>query len=301
MQLLSWRMALWMAPALLASDAAWAQLLKPNMYPPAKDALLLLEMARPSDTPELLHGWRGNLGYQYGDLESKLASQPETRALNYATAGLNARVGARGFAGIDLTYSDQRLDLRNRGNAINGEVDELGLRATGGIMLLPFLAVGASIGRSSLDGVYQFGVGAPKDQSSGTLVSTSFFATALYPAGDWKFTLTGVYAYDEARQSFADGAPAEQKANARSASLAFAALHPITARLDGTAGLALHHIMDHKPFLAGRGLDEDWLRPSLGLIYRLTEQTSLVLNASIYLMNESYDYDSVSLGLSYKF
>ena len=76
------------------------------MYPPAKDGLLL-EMAHPADGPELLHSWRANLGYQYGDLESKVAEQPETRVLNNATAGLNARVGARGFAGVDLTYSDQ--------------------------------------------------------------------------------------------------------------------------------------------------------------------------------------------------
>ena len=270
------------------------------MYPPAKDGLLL-KMARPADAPELLHSWRANLGYQYGDLESKVAAQPETRVLNNATAGLNARIGARGFAGVDLTYSDQQIDLRNRGVATKGEVDELGLRATGGAMLLPFLAVGGSIGCSNLDGVYQFGTGAPKDLSSGAIMSTSFFAMALYPAGDWKFTLTGVYTYDEARQSFADGTPREQKAHARSASLAFPGLHPIAARLDGTAGLALHHIMDHKPFLAGRSLDKDWLRPSLGLIYRLTEQASLVVSASKYLMNKSYDYDSVSLGLSYKF
>jgi len=305
MRLLAWRRywatALSTALAALVSDAAWAQMLKPNMYPPAKDGLLLLEMLRPADTPDLLHSWRANLGYQYGELESKRASQPEARSINYATAGLNARVGARGFAGLDLTYSKQQIDLRNRGIATKGELEESGFRATGGFMLLPFLALGGSIGRSNLDGVYHFGVGAPADPSSGEVMSYSLFATALYPVDEWKFTLTGVYAYDEARQSFDDGTPPEQTARSRSASLALTALRPLAARLDGTAGLALHHIMHHKPLLAGRSLDKDWLRPSLGLIYKLTEQTSLVVNASMYLMNDAYDYESVSVGLSYKF
>ena len=159
--------ALTMASALLAGDAAWAQLLKPNMHPPAKDGLLLLEMLRPSDAPDLLHGWRANIGYQYGALDSKLAGQPESRRFAHATAGLNARVGARGFAGLDLTYSDQAIDLRNRGIATKGDVEETGLRASGGVMLLPFLALGVSIGRSGLDGVYRFGVGAPAEPSGG--------------------------------------------------------------------------------------------------------------------------------------
>lgn len=78
-------------------------------------------------------------------------------------------------------------------------------------------------------------------------------------------------------------------------------MHPIVGRLDGVASLAWNSILDQRTFLANRNVDEDWLRPSLGLVYRLTDQASVMLVASAYLMNDAYNYESVSLGLSYKF
>lgn len=289
-----------MATGLFASGSAWAQLLKPNAFPPPKDGLLLFEMLRPVDTPDLFHSWRANLGYQYSGLESKLAEQPERRDLNTETAGLNFRIGERSFGGIDLTLSDQTLNLRALGLPNSGDLNEVGIRVSGGTMLLPYLAVGGSLGRNKLDGTYRFGA-MPVDEANGAMMSTSAFAALLYPTGDWKLSLTGAYTYDEARQSFADGFPPEQKAWSRTGTLTLAALHPIVGRLDGIASLAWNHIIDQRSFLADRRQDEDWLRPSLGLVYRLTDQTAVSLVASMYLMNDVYDYESVSVGFSYKF
>lgn len=288
------------AMALFASGPAWAQILKPNAYPSPKDGLLLFEMLRPVDEPELFHSWRANLGYQYGRLDSKLASQPERRDLNSETAGLNFRIGARSFGSIDLTMSDRTFNFRALGLSTNADLNEAGIRVSGGTMLLPYLAVGGSLARNKLDGTYHFGA-MPVDQASGALMSSSVFAALLYPAGDWKFSLTGAYTYDEASQSFADGFPREQKAWARTGTLVLAGLHPIAARLDGLASLTWSHVIDQRSFLAGRQQDEDWLRPSVGLLYKLTDQTAVSLVYSMYAMNEVYDYDNVSVGLSYKF
>jgi hypothetical protein len=289
-----------MAMALLAGGPAWAQLLKPNAYPPPKDGLMLFEMLRPVESPDLFHSWRANLGYQYSGLESKLASQPERRDLNTETAGLNFRIGERSFGSIDLTFSDQTLNFQTLGFTTNGDINEVGVRASGGTMLLPYLAVGGSVVRSKLDGTYRFGP-LPQDQASGAVMSTSAFAALLFPTGDWKLSLTGAYTYDEAYQSFADGFPSEQKAWSRTGTLTLAALHPIAGRLDGVASLVWSHIIDQRTFLAGRRQDEDWLRPSAGLLYKLTDQTAVSLVFSMYLMNDVYDYESVSVGFSYKF
>ena len=284
----------------LASAAAEAQLLKPNSYPLPKDGLLLFDMLRPVETDDLLHSWRANIGYQHGALESKLASQPERRNINSETVGLNARVGQRGFAGLDLTLSDQTLKLRANGITTYADVNEAGVRASGGYMPLPYLAVGGSIARNKLDGTYRFGP-SPTDQASGALMSYSLFSTLLIPADAWKFSLTAAYSHDEVVQSFADGAPPEQKAWARNGSLVLAALHPIAGRLDGVASLMWNHTFEQRTFLAGRSFDEDWLRPALGLVYRATDNMSLSLVASRYLLNEVYDYESVAFGLSYRF
>lgn len=290
-----------MALALFGSSAAWAQLLKPNSYPPPKDGLVLFDMLRPVEAPTLLHSWRANLGYQYGGLESKIAGQPERRDINSETVGLNVRVGEHGFGGLDLSLSDQTLQLPAQGIVTSADVNEVGIRATGGYMVLPFLAVGGSIGRNKLDGTYRFGSGAPLDQASGAIMSYSAFTALLIPIDRWKISLTGAYVYDEAYQSFADGTPSQQKAWARNATVVASALHPIVGRLDGVASLAWNSILDQRTFLANRNVDEDWLRPSLGLVYRVTDQASVILVASTYLMNDAYNYESVSLGLSYRF
>lgn len=300
MRVLALRAALLMALALFGSDAAWAQLLKPNVYPPPKDGLILFDMLRPAPAPTLLHSWRANLGYQYGGLESKIARQPERRDINTETAGLNFRVGERGFGGLDLSLSDQTLQLQAQGIVTSADVNEVGIRATGGYMVLPFLAVGGSAGRNKLDGTYRFGP-APMDQASGAIMSYSAFTSLLLPLDDWKISLTGAYVYDEAYQSFADGTPSQQKAWARNGTVILSALHPIVGRLDGVASLAWNSILDQRTFLSNREVDEDWLRPSLGLVYRLTDQAAVSLVASTYLMNDAYNYESVSLGLSYKF
>jgi len=301
MRILLLRTALSMALTLFASGTAWSQLLKPSVYPPPKDGLILFDMLRPAPTTELLHGWRANLGYQYAGLESKIASQPERRDLNTETAGLNVRIGQRGFGGLDLTLSDQTLNIRANGITTNADVNEAGLRATGGYMLLPYLAVGGSVARNKLDGTYRFGSAAPLDQASGALMSYSAFTALLLPVDDWKISLTGAYTHDEVRQSFADGTPREQKAWSRTGTVVLAALHPIVGRLDGVASLAWTHIIEQRTFLAGRTLDDDWLRPAVGLVYHLTDQASLSLVGSTFLMNDAYNYESVSLGLSYKF
>jgi hypothetical protein len=192
--------AMSMAMALFASGPAWAQILKLNAYPPPKDGLILFEMLRPVESPDLFHSWRANLGYQYGGLESKLASQPERRDLNSETAGLNFRVGAQSFGSIDLTLSDQTLNLRAFGLSTSADLNEVGIRASGGTMLLPFLAVGGSLARSKLDGTYRFGP-MPVDQASGAIMSTSAFAALLYPVDDWKLSLTGAYTYDARTES----------------------------------------------------------------------------------------------------
>ena len=301
MRILILRTALALALMPFASGTAWSQLLKPSVYPPPKDGLILFDMLRPVEEGRgLLHGWRANLGYQYGGLESKIASQPERRDLNTETAGFNARVGDRGFAGLDLTLSDQTLNIRANGITTTADVNEIGLRASGGYMLLRNLAVGGSVARNRLDGTYRFGP-APMDQASGALMSYSAFTTVLLPVDDGKISLTGAYTHDEVRQNFADGTPSEQKAWSRSGTVVLAALHPIVGRLDGIASLAWTHILDQRTFLAGRSLDEDWLRPAVGLVYRLTDQASLSLVASRFLMNDAYDYESIAVGLSYKF
>ncbi len=294
------RTALALALMLFASGTAWSQLLKPSIYPPPKDGLILFDMLRPVETTDLLHGWRANLGYQYGSLESKIANQPERRDLNTETAGMNVRVGRRGFASVDLTLSDQTLNIRTNNMTTTADVNETGLRASGGYMLLPTLAVGGSVARNKLDGTYRFGP-APTDQSSGALMSYSAFTALLLPIDDWKISLTGAYTHDEVTQSFADGTPGQQKAWSRTGTVVLAALHPIVGRLDGVASLAWTHILEQRTFLAGRRLDDDWLRPAVGLVYRLTDQASLSLVASRFLMNDAYDYQSVALGLSYKF
>ena len=50
------RTALSLALSLFASRTAWAQLLKPSVYPPPKDDLILFDMLRPIETTDLLHG-----------------------------------------------------------------------------------------------------------------------------------------------------------------------------------------------------------------------------------------------------
>jgi hypothetical protein len=287
--------------ALSASGTAWAQLIKPSVYPPPKDGLILFDMLRPIEEERgLLHGWRANLGYQYASLESKIARQPERRDLNTEILGLNVRVAERGFAGLDLSLSDQTLNITTSGSINNADVNEGGARLTGGYMLLPALAVGGSVARNKLDGTYRFGAGAP-DEASGALLSYSAFMALLYPVAEWKLSLTAAYTHDEVKQSFDDGTPRDQKAWTHSGTVVVAGLHPIVGRLEGLASLAWTHIVDQRSFLAGRTRDDDWLRPAVGLIYKWSDQASLSLVASRFLMNDAYDYESVAVGLSYRF
>ncbi|MFN4283664.1 MAG: hypothetical protein ACK4NA_13580 [Alphaproteobacteria bacterium] len=296
-----WRgAALATALAFLGGAAAEAQLLKPNLYPAPRESLRLFEMLRPLDAPETLHSWSLSAGYQMSDLDSKTPGQRDRRTLHTGLASLNARVGARGFAGLDLSYSGQDIDLLNRAMPIRANVEERGLRLNGGAMVLPYLAVGATVGRSSLNGTYHFGV-SPEDPSSGEIMSYGGFAALLYPAGDWKFSLTGAYSYDEGRQSFADGVPREQRSHLHVATTVFTALYSFAPRLDGVASLAWHHMIDERTVIPGRVSDEDWLRPTLGLVWRASERTSLLLFASSYALNEAYDYAGLSAGLNYKF
>lgn len=277
MRVVIWRAALTMALMLFASGTAWAQLLKPSVYPPPKDGLILFDMLRPLEEERgLLHGWRANLGYQYGSLESRIARQPERRDLNTEIVGLNARVGDRGFAGLDLSLSDQTLNIRTSGTINNADVNEAGVRISGGYMLLPALAVGGSIARNKLDGTYRFGPGAP-EQGSGALLSYSAFTALLYPVDEWKLSLTAAFTHDEVKQSFDDGTPRDQKAWTHSGTVVVAGLHPIVGRLEGLASLAWTRILDQRTFVAGRTRDDDWLRPAVGLVYKWTDQASVSL------------------------
>jgi hypothetical protein len=290
---------------LLGTSAAQAQLIKAGEYPPPKDGFVTPQTIRPIETPGLLHGWVATVGYQYGRLESKVSEHPETRDINTVTAGLNFRVGMWGFGGVDLSSSNQQIDSRNDPSngaiAIDGDVSDVGIRATGGYLVLPFLAVGGSIARNSTGGSYQFAIPVPANDTDGNTMSYSAFTTLIYPVDDWKFSLTGAYAYGEATQAYTNNVPADQKGWTRTASAVLTASHPITARLDGKAGLAINHIIEQSSFGADRGMDDNWLMPSLGLVYKVTDQASLNLTASTFLMNSVSDYDAVSLSLSYKF
>lgn len=293
------RIALAAIFVLCGGGAAWAQLVKPGVYPPPKDGFTIFNMMTPRGEAGA-SDWLATLSYQYGTLESRLAAQPERQDLAVATAGLNARIGARGFGGIDLSFFDRDIALQNGALAIDGDLNDVGIRLTGGYMLRPYLVVGGTVTRLAADGTTRFGAGAPLALDATTMSYTAF-ATLLYPLGDWKFSLTAGYVYGESHQSYIHNARPEQKAWTHASSTILAALHPLTPRLDAKAALAWNHVFADRPFLANRRIDDDWLMPSLGLVYAVTERTSVTLAGTMFVMNDVYDYDGVSLGLSVRF
>lgn len=265
--------------------------------------------ALPGVTPpaerKLLHSFKLDVDQTFARSESKAESLPEERDTRQTSLALGFGVGDRAFGQISVSYATNDIESKNSVENgaidIDAEVSTTTFGLTGGYLVQPYLALGALYMRSENSGSYQFDIAVPENDSSGSSNTYGPFVRLMAPYGDFFFSLTSTYLFNDGKQRYTNNIPEAQDGWARLWLNSLHVSYAVTGDVQLSGGLAWSHVTDQRSMGFEPGLDQDWYIASAGISYALTPALDLRLRASTWLANSKTDYDQVTIGAGYRF
>lgn len=254
------------------------------------------------------HHWRATIDYAYreGPLVDVDLSRNGKSQGSQVVIGLEAGIGSRGFgrveAGVSFTDSERRL----RFDDMEGGYDRRFIGGSGGVFLLPFLAVGAEA---------RYGTGEAED----TLTNRSFgevvrserddeewrvapFALLTAPVGPVQLSLLGGYVHIERESDYSDPLlPDNDRASMDLLVANFGADWRITPDLRLGADVGWNEITDQDLQFGAVPLDEEWGSVGGHLGYQLFDGFEVTLRGSQDFDNSQGNGFRVGGGLAYRF
>lgn len=262
----------------------------------------------PIEPASFLHHWRATLDYSYREaplVDVDLSRNGKSHG-SQVIAGLEAGIGSRGFgrieAGIDFAESDRTL----RFDDMDGDYDRRFIGASGGVFLLPFLAVGAQV---------RYGTGEEEDVLTnrffGAVTESARedeewraapFALLTAPVGPVQLSLLGGYAYVERKSDYSDPTlPDNERASMELWLLNGGADWHISPAITIGANVGWTEIIDQDTQTGAVPLDEEWGTAGGHLAYRLLDGLEVTVRGGHDFGNSQGDGFRVGGGIAYRF
>lgn len=262
----------------------------------------------PFEPPAFLHHWRATLDYSYreGPLVDVDLSRNGKAHSSQVILGLEAGIGSRGFgrveAGIDFSESERTL----RFDDMKGDYDRRFIGASGGIFVLPFLAVGTEV---------RYGSGEEEDVLTNRFFGeetrtsredeewrVSPFALLTAPVGPVQFSLLGAYSYIERESDYSDPTlPDNDRAGMDLWLINGGADWHVSPDITIGASVGWTEILDQETQTGAVPLDEEWGSVGGHLIYRLLGGLELTVRGGHDFANSQGDGFRVGGGIAYRF
>lgn len=263
----------------------------------------------------LVHGWAVTFDYGFTDSPIRRSGFRTGDSDEYQTiVGLEARIGARGFARAEIGYV--RSDGERPVLSVAGALENLEIRnkaklggGTVGAFLAPFFAVGVSGQYRDTEGREVFvnpatGGGILLTRTDGYFWRVAPFALMTAPVGPVRLSLTGVYVRARGNVSQNDGTLVKRdndRPAVTSRVLEGEASYEATPWLRLGASLAWTDVVTQRTTDNGLPLDEGWatLGANAGLAF--TSRLELRLRAAHEIGNARGNALLLGAGLTYRF
>ncbi|MDQ7251617.1 hypothetical protein [Dongia sedimenti] len=265
----------------------------------------------PAQQQPWLHHWRlsTDLTHAEGrDINSRAGREGDSNS-DMARVGLEAGIGRYGFGRIEI--GQQRSDNSSSQLFLNddGDGDATSIGASGGMFILPFLAVGGMVQYSwahAEDDMTDPGTGTllAKIDRDDRQVKWAPFVTVAYPIGPVELSATGSYFNIERHSDYSgSGAVVEHDRGSLSAWTAAGNIGWwIVPRLRLGAGVTWIEIADQKPQTGATPLDGSWGNVRGDLLWRTPiDGVDLALHGGHDFDNRQGNGWSAGGGLAFRF
>lgn len=255
----------------------------------------------------LFHAWRATLDYgeSAGPLDDLTGTRVGYSRTHEVKAGLEARIGLLGFGRLEAGFARRDSKRTLQFDNLDGDAEEGLVGATGGVFVLPFLALGASF-------QYRFGSGEDSflNRAGGfltqidrddrtTRVAPFFLATA--PVGPVQLNLTGAYVWLRTSTDYT-GAPIESdNGRVNAFVIGFDAGWWATDRWRIGGGVSWTDIPAQRVQADALPLDDSWGHVSASVTYLLTDKLDASLRGGHDFANARGDGFRLGAGLGYRF
>jgi hypothetical protein len=254
------------------------------------------------------HHWRATLDYSYreGPLVDVDLNRDGKAHSNQVILGLEAGIGRYGFgrieAGVDFGESERTL----RFDDMKGDFDRRFIGASGGVFVLPFLALGAEA---------RYGGGEEEDVLTnrffGEVTETdrddkewraSPFALLTAPFGPVQLSLLGAYSHVERESDYSDPTlPDNDRASMDLWMVNGGADWHISPEFTLGANVGWTRIVDQDLQTGAVPLDDEWGSAGGHLIYRLLNGLELTVRGGHDFDNSQGNGFRVGGGIAYRF
>lgn len=241
----------------------------------------------------------------WGQVKSRDDDVPGKTDFRDTTLTLGFRAGSRFFGALSGSYMDSSNDAQNAPRfgsiPISGNGYTTSFRASGGYMVLPFWAVGASFGNSDISGGYQYQIPVPRTGTDGHGFTQSYFTTLSLPAAGWMFSGSLAYTNTDQKQDYANNFPPGQDSRFEILTATVGASRRLGGNWHLRGSLAFNHTLHQSTLEEINGLDQNWATLTAGLSYRVNRSLEIGARVSTWLDNDKNDYTHGIVGVTYHF
>lgn len=255
---------------------------------------------------EVLHSWRATLDYGQaaGPIEDAQSRVGFSRK-HEGKLGLEFGIGERGFARLEAGGARRDTKRSLRFDDLAGDEDEALVGATGGLMILPFLAAGLSFQYRWGDGDDVFttrAIGsATKIGRDDRLRRLAPFVVLTAPLGPVRGTLTGAYVDLRTDTDYTNASITHDSGRVRASVLDAALAWRVLPRLEIEGSVGWTHVDTQRVQADALRLDTDTGNLGLRVTYGLTESLDATLRGSQDFANERGNGVRFGGGLAYRF
>ncbi len=222
-----------------------------------------------------------------------------------AKAGLEAGIGAIGSGRLETGFARRDSKRTLEFDTLDGDAEEGFVGASGGVFVLPFLALGASF-------QYRFGSGEDSfaNRVDGFLTQierddrttrVAPFLLLTAPVGPVQLSLTGAYVFLRTHTDYTGAAIDSDNGRVNARVLSFGASWWVTDRFQLGGGLGWTDIPAQRVQADALALDDSWGNASASATYRLTDKLDASLRGGHDFSNARGDGFRLGAGLGYRF
>lgn len=251
------------------------------------------------------HGFVVSTDVGYGRTRAKDGEPARLRQSSISSStSLSFRMGEMGFASVTGNLSDEKIDSQVYGfpAPIEADATNRGFDAVIGISPVPYLRFGliGGIGSASASYTYTMAGFGPDSDSDSRRIGA--FAGASYLAGPVLLNADLSYLRVNNKQDYGPtNWPQHVSWSTDLLTFSLGARYAVTPKLEVNGTVFLHHILDQDVPSGDSPNDNNWAALQLGAKYAVTDQLSVDVKGSTWVGNRKFDYQRVSLGLSYRF
>lgn len=291
-------------PLALSTHLAWAD----NAKPDEKIQLPSLDQVKPlKQQPKLLHDFVLSLKYWSSHSSNKDQTWAGSTDIHSATLGISFNIGQIGFAGASVTRGQQKsettLAFPSNTYHLHLERPNTAWSIEGGIHPLPFLFIGATVGKGTSNDKYWFASFPTPMHGDSSAWNYGAFASGIVPIGKTVLLEPSILVlHFKHDQNYPPGnSPPTNSYDSTILATNLAASYRITPRLTLEGNVANNNVIEEKVAIGSVGHDANWQTLGIGGAYELTKKLALTGKYIAWTSNARQSYHKLSVGLNYKF